>query len=73
MRYNVDSNYVDIKCPYFGSETEMGLNCEGCLKGSIRTKTTFKSCSEKKAFIVENCLHYPNGCAISRANDNKYE
>lgn len=73
MRYNVDSSYVDIKCPYFTSETEKGLNCEGCLQGSERMKTSFATIADKKSFIASHCLEYPNTCVIAMANDMKYQ
>lgn len=72
LRYNVDRTYIDIVCPYFTSETERGINCEGCLKGSDRIKTSFMSVEEKKAHITQNCCVYPNKCVIAVANDNKY-
>ena len=71
MRYE-SPIVVDIKCPYFRSETAKGLNCEGCLQGSERMKTSFLNEDDKSSYIASHCFEYPNTCIIAITNDSKY-
>lgn len=71
MRYS--ANYVDVKCPYFSSETAKAIHCEGYEKGQQRNSTLFDGKDEKEAHINKYCANYPNNCPLSKIIDKKYE
>lgn len=62
---------ADIMCPFFSSETEMAISCEGVEKG-IRNTMKFESKGAKLDYIERFCLKYPNNCHISEAAERKY-
>lgn len=60
-----------IKCPYFMTEIEKTIRCEGVAKGSINA-LKFDNKEDKMAYIEKYCLNYPNDCHICKAAENKY-
>jgi len=58
------------KCPYFETESESMIPCEGVV--GQKTKSKFTERKEKDLFMKNNCEHYPNACPIARINDKKY-
>jgi hypothetical protein len=70
MRYNAVC--TDIKCPFFRSETETTISCEGAEIG-IRNVMHFKGKEEKIDYIKRFCLKYPNNCHIRNAAEEKYK
>ena len=62
---------ADIKCPFFTSETEKSIRCEGAVNGSLNT-LKFDNDEDKMAYIEKYCTNYPNNCHICKAADAKY-
>lgn len=61
----------EIKCPFFTSETDKSLSCEGSEINVVNTMR-FPNCVEKLKYIEKHCVHYPNECHISKAAEKKY-
>ena len=63
---------VEIKCPFFTSETDKSLSCEG-VAADIKTNTMrFETSVAKLEYISTYCVNYPNECAICKAISKKY-
>lgn len=63
---------ADIKCPFFRSETEKSIACEG-VEIDIYNTMRFKGKEEKVDYIKRFCFRYPNDCHICQAAKRKYE
>lgn len=62
---------ADIKCPYFTSETDRSLSCEGCEMG-VKNTMRFENIEAKLDYIERFCFNYPNECHICIAAERKY-
>lgn len=62
----------DIMCPYFTSETDKSLSCEGCEMG-VRNTMRFETKEAKLDYIERFCFSYPNECHVCVAAEKKYE
>lgn len=63
---------IDIMCPYFTSETDRSISCEGCEMG-VKNTMRFESKETKFDYIKRYCYNYPNECHVCKAADKKYE
>lgn len=60
-----------IKCPFFMTETDKSIYCEGCAGGSSN-RLKFDRENDKRIYIVKQCYHYPNNCSIAKGAEAKY-
>lgn len=73
MRYNGSKTITgNVECPFFASVTEKSISCEG-IGEADRNVMWFKAEKQMKSHVNEFCNHYPNGCPIAAAADQKYE
>ena len=63
---------VEIKCPFFISETEKTLSCEGVAAGIVNVMR-YKTSIAKMEQIRKYCANYPNACHIGKAAGHKYK
>lgn len=63
---------ADIKCPFFTTETELSISCEGA-EAAVRNTMKFESKEAKLDYIKRYCLFYPNNCHIRNAVEEKYK
>lgn len=61
---------VNTKCPYYISETEQSITCEG-IQEKMKNVIRFQNKSEKKTYQEEYCAKYPNGCRLSKVLNEK--
>ena len=61
----------NIKCPYYLSEHEKTITCEGVVSTNIMQR--FDSKGKKEEFQEKNCFKYPNECPYFKLNEGKYK
>ena len=52
---------AEIKCPFFTSETERSISCEGA-EIDIKNTMRFRDGNQKMSYIQRFCTKYPNNC-----------
>jgi hypothetical protein len=62
---------ADIKCPYFTSEAESIIRCEGPEMGT-KNIMRFPDEKSKLLYMEKHCTEYPNNCNICIAAEKKY-
>lgn len=62
---------AEIKCPFFVSETEKNLMCEGAGK-DVKNTMRFPDKKAKMEYMRKHCVHFPNECHLFKATwENK--
>ncbi len=64
------NNRCDIKCPYFLTDGDIYLTCEGMYSQIVKQK--FDGNMQMIRHQRKFCNKYPNSCAIAVQNDKKY-
>lgn len=62
----------DVMCPFFTTETNKTINCEGVENG-VKNSLRFEDRELKLDYMKRYCLKYPNECLICKAAKEKYE
>lgn len=63
---------ADIKCPFFRSETELSIRCEGPEMQVLNTMK-FPDSESKMRYSEKYCVYYPNECHIRHAAEVKWK
>jgi hypothetical protein len=58
--------WANIKCPFFRTETEKSITCEGCQEGIVNVMR-FSEVDQKKEYLKKNCNNFPNDCPVFKA------
>ena len=54
---------AEVKCPFFVSETEKCLSCEG-VEIDTRNTMRFTDGKEKLKYMRKHCVNFPNNCPV---------
>ena len=65
-------NDANIRCPFFESETEKSIVCEGFVKTAVLI-TRFPNEKKKIAYINKYCAHCTGGdCYLAKSQYERY-
>jgi len=64
-------NTAETKCPYYISESEKKIRCEGFLEG-MQVTLNFAGSLQKEYFQETKCRGFGEGCPIKKSVEEKY-